>query len=128
ALMQEKDIHIADFIITENRDFVDDFEESLQAFNELVEELEPSIVKEDQQGLFNLIKENDAEINGVFYEIIESDNIKGNMTAARRDKANGLKVTSEHSVDMLIESIYDEQAETMESASNSMRYSLITLV
>lgn len=128
SLMQEKDIHIADYIITQNSAFVDDFEVALQAFNDLMDEIEPTLTDEGQQGLFDLIRDNDEEINDIFYQIIDADNLEGGMIAARRDRANGLRTTSESAINMLIESIYEEQAQTMDNASNNMNSSIITLI
>src|SRR5699024_2127804 len=120
SLLQQKDIQIADFIITENDKYVDEFYDLLDEFNELTTKLESSMDTSDQRDTFNLIVKNDKEINEIFFKIIEDDDISSALTVVRRNEANLLRYRTVHLINELIDNINEEQAETMTRANNSM--------
>lgn len=90
SLLQEKDLRIADYIITGDEKYVEGYHELVDEFNTLITELERNLASDEQRRLFGLILKNDAKITEVFNQIMETNNLDSLLTTTRRGKANGI--------------------------------------
>jgi len=128
SLIQTKDVQIADFMITKSSKYIDEYEVVLDQFNELVTELEPNMVTEKQQNLFNLILDYDSQMNDMFAEIIEDPDMSDNITAMRREQSNRLRGGVVEATNMLIELTLEEQAASMEDTQSAVSSSTWILI
>src|SRR5690625_4887836 len=69
AIIQVKDVQIADYLLTKSKRFADTYQTYQTQFDELAGELEPLLETEEQKELFSTIIQNDAEMNGILDEI-----------------------------------------------------------
>lgn len=128
SLIQTKDVQIADFMITKSSKYIDEYEVVLDQFNELVTELEPNMVTEQQQNLFNLILDYDSQMNEMFAEIIEDPDMSDNITAMRREQSNRLRGGVVEATNMLIELTLEEHAASMEDTQSAVSSSTWILI
>src|SRR5699024_4025633 len=105
SLLQEKDLRIADYIITGDQRYVEEYEELLDEYSALIDKLESRMETNEQQESFDLILQNDTDINKQFDEIIEADDLDSVMITTRRIRANELRGTTIHLIDQLIDDI-----------------------
>lgn len=129
SLIQTKDVQIADYIITKNEKYIEEFEKLLDEFEELERKLEPTMRTEGQQGLFKLIQDNNNRINNTFYNVIdENNNYSDSYLNSLRESSSSLRSSTVEATDMLIEMIFEEQNATIESANQGINNSVLILV
>jgi methyl-accepting chemotaxis protein len=128
ALIQLKDVQMADYIITKNPTHVSEYNELHEQFIELESKLEPLMRTEHQQSLFKYIKENNEKMDDVLNEITEVIDEQDVLTTIFRQRSNSLRTGTVEALDMLTEDVFNAQTETMESANSSMDYSIIILI
>src|SRR5690625_7684656 len=81
----------------------------------------------EQQESFDLILQNDTDINKQFDEIIEAADLDSVMITTRRIRANELRGTTIHLIDQLIDDINMEQSLAIEDTSRSINSSITVL-
>lgn len=128
TLIQKKDIHIADYIITNDEQYIEQYEQTLEEFNQLVEKVEPAMRTEQQKNLFNVIMDFDNRMNDIFEDIIEEENTSDRMTKLRREQTNRTRMAVDDGINMLIEYTFEDQAESVASAKSSISYSIFALI
>src|SRR5699024_10480981 len=92
-----------------------------------IDKLESRMETNEQQESFDLILQNDTDINKQFDEIIEADDIDSVMITTRRIRANELRGTTIHLIDQLIDDINMEQSLAIEDTSRSINSSITVL-
>src|SRR5699024_9531407 len=127
SLLQEKDLRIADYIITGDQRYVEEYEELLDEYSALIDKLESRMDTNEQQESFDLILQNDTDINKQFDEIIEATDLDSVMITTRRIRANELRGTTIHLIDQLIDDINMEQSLAIEDTSRSINSSITVL-
>lgn len=128
SLIQLKDVQIADYMITQRTSYLDEYEETLKEFDELKSILEPIMVTEKQQNLFELIIEYDDRMNDMFATIAEDPDSSENLAMARREQSNSLRISIQGAIDILIENTFEEQADSIENVNQSIKNSVLVLV
>jgi len=129
SLIQTKDVQIADYIITKNEKYIEEFEKLLDEFDKLEKKLEPNMRTDEQQGLFKLIQDNNNRINKTFYNVIDNNNIySDDYLNSLRESSSSLRSSTVEATNMLIDMVFEEQNTTMESANQAISNSVLILV
>ncbi|SFM23313.1 methyl-accepting chemotaxis protein [Salibacterium qingdaonense] len=70
SLFRSKDARIADYMIAEDQQLLEEYETQRSEFQDLLNSIEPQLNTGEQRNLFNQIKSNDTEADRVFTERI----------------------------------------------------------
>lgn len=128
SLIQMKDVHIADYMITDSPKYIEEYEQTYEEFNQLVEKVKPAMHTEQQQNLFNLVIEYDERMNDMFATILEEDTLSEDLTILRREQSNRTRVAVDDAITMLIEITFEEQAESVAHAKSNINQSILILI
>src|SRR5690625_3003926 len=128
ALTQTKDVQIADYIITNNEKYVEEFELLLDQFEKLERKIEPSMETEEQREKLALIQENNTAINDMFSNIIDAGDYSENYVNLMREQSNSLRDSTVETIDLLIEMVFEEQNTAMESTNQRLTNSIFILI
>lgn len=129
ALIQTKDVQIADYLLTKKSRFVDSFEEYQAQFDELKEKIEPSLTTDEQREIFNKIVENDAKVNEMFYGEI-SDAVNNNqeyMAMSIRAQSSELRSYTIELVTELMDIVKKDQKKVVLQSKSSLQAGITTL-
>src|SRR5699024_7649493 len=113
SLIQMKDMQMADYIITKNDRYVDEYEAYHEEFIELESKLEPLMHTEKQQALFEFVKENNRQMDEVLADIQEVIDGQEIMSTIFRERSNSLRVGTVDALNMLIDNIFEEHNNTI---------------
>ena len=130
ALIQAKDVQVADYIIVRNKVYIDEFQTMSEQFNEITERVKNRMSNKQQNAIFDQIIENNNKINDVFLnrisEAIEEENDE--MTKVYREQSSSLRTSTVELVNQLLDLVYEEQAQTITNAKNNIFNSNIILI
>jgi methyl-accepting chemotaxis protein len=129
ALIQTKDVQIADYLLTKKSRFVDSFEEYKVQFDELKEKVEPTLTTDEQKEIFNKIVANDEKVNDMFYGEI-SDAVKNNqdyMAMSIRAQSSELRSNTIDLVTELMDIVKADQKEVVTKSQSSLKLGMTTL-
>ncbi|MBS3681455.1 methyl-accepting chemotaxis protein [Ornithinibacillus massiliensis] len=130
ALIQVKDVQIADYLLSGRNRFADAFKEYEAQFEELKAKIEPSLVTTEQKELFQQISDNDKKINEMFYGDI-TDAINNNqeyMAMSIRTRSSELRSETVELVEQLMETVIADQQEVVTSSKGGIKASTNTLI
>lgn len=129
ALIQIKDVQIADYLLSKKSRFVDNFEDYQAQFDELKAKIEPTLDTEEQKNLFTQIVANDEKINEMFYGDI-SESVKNNqdfMAASIRTRSSELRGETVDLVNQLMEIVKQEQQAVVTQSKDSLQIGITAL-
>ncbi|WP_010098237.1 methyl-accepting chemotaxis protein [Ornithinibacillus scapharcae] len=129
ALIQIKDVQIADYLLSKKNRFVENFEVYRTQFDELKAKIGPTLDTDEQKNLFNQIVENDEKINEMFYGDI-SDSVKNNqeyMAASIRTRSSELRGETVDLVNQLMEIVKQEQQSVVAQSKSSLQIGITAL-
>jgi methyl-accepting chemotaxis protein len=129
ALIQIKDVQIADYLLSRKDRFADAFEEYKGQFDELKAKIEPTLKTEEQRQLFEQIVANDGKINDMFYGDI-SDAVESNqeyMAMSIRARSSELRADTIELVNQLMNIVKTDQQEVVTKSKASLQASSTTL-
>lgn len=129
ALIQIKDVQIADYLLSKKSRFVDNFEIYQTQFDELKAKIEPTLNSDEQKELFSQIVENDGKINEMFYGDI-SESVKNNqeyMAASIRTRSSDLRGETVGLVNELMEIVKQEQQDMVAQSKTSLQIGITAL-
>lgn len=124
SLIQLKDVQIADYIITSNNKYLNEYNALHEQFIELERKIEPFMQTEKQQALFQYIKDNNAEMDKV---LADAEAVIDGHTIFR-ERSNSLRFATVETLNTLIDNIFEEQTATMESANHGIDSSMFILI
>ncbi len=129
AIFHHKGSVIGNFIIESNPKYLKMFDELTERFNELKEEIAPTLTTEESKTLFSQIDENDKEIAKIFKEVIEPE-VK--LHHVREYRLGKLQVDTHiaetvGNLDTLSEMMKSEQQSAVKSAKAELITTLIVL-
>lgn len=130
ALIQIKDVQIADYLLSGKDRFADTFKEYEVQFDELIAKIEPSLVTDEQKDLFQQITENDNKINEMFYGDI-SDAVNNNqeyMAQSIRTRSSSLRQETVELVDQLMATVIADQQKVVTSSKSGIQAGTNTLI
>ncbi|WP_106495042.1 methyl-accepting chemotaxis protein [Lentibacillus sp. Marseille-P4043] len=128
-LIQAKDVQIADFIITGNEKYVDEFKKYQEQFNTLESKIEPKMDTDKQKALFSEIQKADQKINDMFLNDLTAAINSGQnyMTQSLRDQSSTLRMKNTERMSELMQIVNQSQTKAVQSAKSNMTYSIVTL-
>ncbi|WP_430788851.1 methyl-accepting chemotaxis protein [Virgibacillus flavescens] len=128
SVMQLKDIQIADFIITEDKKYVDKYEEYRKSFAKLADELKPTLETDKQLEVFTKIQQNDTKMNTAFLiKIPHAVATEPEVIPGLREELSGLRIENVALMNDLISIVKDKQSQAVSDAQNSMNRSIVVL-
>lgn len=128
VLMQNKDLEIANYIITKREEHLNRYEELMNEFNEVLNLLKES-VPADQEDLFHLIQDNDEKMNEIFNGLQENsdDQYSDEYLVAVRNRADSVSRSTIEAIEIFTEQMNENQLETMDRTQTSMNRNTIIL-
>jgi len=128
-LIEQQNSKISDYIISNNRQRVREFEEITEELYELIDRLEDQFINdEDNEYFFNTIKETTEETESIFLnEIVDNKGSQNNVIFSQI-KLSSEKGAAVASVDRIIDSVFEDQQALKEIIENSMLQSIIVLI
>jgi len=129
AVIQAKDVQVADYLLTGNPAFIDTFNEYSNEFNDLAEKLEPTINSEREKTIFEQITANSKIIDEAFTDRMIPSMEKGQEEAASslRNYSSMIRTQTIEEIDKLKEMVVSEQGDSVDKAENSMNRSINVL-
>ena len=128
SLIQLKDMQMADYIITKNQKYVSEYEAYHEEFIELENKLRPLMHTDEQKSLFEFISDNNRKMDEVLADIQEVIDGQEIMSTIFRERSNSIRVGTVSALDMLVDNIFEEQNNTLESTNNSINTSILVLI
>lgn len=104
AIIQHKDIEIADIIINGRDEHIESYDRLTEEFATIVDELDPKIIREKERDLFDFIVQNERLLNVIFGGLVETlqvDNLSVQDSVLRRQSRNIRSSTSEHAEELI---------------------------
>ncbi len=129
-LIQAKDVQSADYLLTQNAQYIDSFKEYQNDFNELASKLESTLVTKEQRSLFQEIKEKNESIDTAFLDRMVSS-LEGDndiMANTLRDYSSRMRNDTILLVNELMELMKEDQSNALTQAKNSSNTSIYVLV
>lgn len=128
--IQTKDVQIADYIITQDQKYLDVFDDLSQQFEEIESKLEPELVTEQQQALFNQIIANNQTIDDIFLNKVMSvfENDQEHLASSLRDQSNLVTESTVDLVSRLIDIAHEQQSGAVENAIRGLDSSILVLI
>lgn len=128
AIIQVKDVQIADYLLTKSKRFADTYQTYQTQFDELAGELEPLLETEEQKELFSTIIQNDAEMNGILDEIESAlSQNQTYMANSIRNISSVLRGDTTALANKLIGLLEKEQNAAVQSSNRSITINTIVL-
>ncbi|MFC4024781.1 methyl-accepting chemotaxis protein [Oceanobacillus longus] len=130
STIQQKDVLIADYLLTQRTNYIDSFNAYTEDLQSLSNNLEPTLTTDEQKGILNKILANDESINDTFFNKMVPAVDEGLITyaASLRNYSSDLRNENTELVNQLIDITEMKQTKAIQSATNSMDASKITLV
>src|SRR5690625_3975227 len=115
AVIQAKDVQVADYLLTGNPAFIDTFNEYSNEFNDLAEKLEPTINSEREKTIFEQITANSKIIDEAFTDRMIPSMEKGQEEAASslRNYSSMIRTQTIEEIDKLKEMVVSEQGDSV---------------
>lgn len=128
SVMQLKDIQIADFIITQDEKYVDEYNEYRKEFGALEKQLLPKMETKKQSEIFSTIQQNDTKLNVAFLtDIPHAVAIEPETVPALREEISSIRVENVGLMDELIAIVKGEQQQAVSAARENINKSIIVL-
>ena len=130
SFIQMKDAQIADVIISESERYIEEFEETTDSLNALIEELNPHMRTEEEIDAFDKIKANDERLNIMFNDIVDTlqnDTLTIEDSLLRR-QSSILRESTLGIVQELIQMMQESQSNAVKNANSSLNQSIIILI
>lgn len=129
SIIQLKDVQVADYLLTHDNKYIEEFEKYQDEFSEMIEKIEPTLRTEDEMILFNEIEHNNTSMNNNFFnQIVPSvEDGQSAMANTLREVSSRLRNETVDHVDELMESAKTEQLSSVKSGKSSMFSSLLFL-
>lgn len=122
SVIQAKDVQIADYLLTKNAVYIEAFDNYQGHFNSIVEQIEPMMVTDEQQSMYQELILSDAAINSIFTDKIVTylENDQATLANTLRETTYRFRTSNVEIVDGLIQMMKAEQMEATENAIGSM--------
>lgn len=129
SIIQLKDVQVADYLLTHESKYIEEFEKYQDEFSEIVSKIEPTLRTEEEKKLFNDIEHNNNSMNNNFFNQIVPSVEEGHSSMANtlREVSSRLRHETVDHVNALMESVKTEQLNSVKAGKTSMTSSLITL-
>lgn len=128
TLIQEKDVLIADFIISEDDTYNEQFQTVSEEFNTLLTSLETEMQTAEQQQIFQEILANDELVNKALEDILSVPEGLEYLLSSYRGHANTVSATSVELLDDLIAMIQKDQSNSVLTAKSSLNSSVFIIL
>src|SRR5690625_103763 len=123
--LQNKDLQLADYIITNKSTHIDRYEENSEKIEGIISTLR-GVIPSEHEGTLNFIKEKNEEMDVIFKDTVR--NIELDFTdqfiAVTRSDTDGLRSTILTAVDTLIHEINEDLESNLEVYQQNMQFSL----
>lgn len=128
--IQNKDLQIADYIITRNTRFVDNFEEIKEETNSLFSSITEQLKNTDHAQMVQFLAEKNNELDESYDELLHEieEGTSNDYLGIMRNNSYGLRIVFNEAVHELTEDINKEQSGNLASSQNNMELSVILLV
>ncbi|MBP2079321.1 methyl-accepting chemotaxis protein [Oceanobacillus polygoni] len=122
SVIQAKDVQIADYLLTKNAVYIEAFDNYQGQFNSIIEQIEPMMVTDEQQSMYQELILSDAAINSTFTDKIVTylENDQATLANTLRETTYRFRTSNVEIVDGLIQMMKAEQMEATENAIGSM--------
>lgn len=127
-LIQMKDVQVADYMITQNKKYLEEFDVLLEEFEALEQKLEPTMRTKQEKVLFSSIVEYNERINDSLEEIIETDIDNPTTASIVRERSSTIRSSTVELTNNLIDLIQEEQEKTIEETHNALNINFLILV
>lgn len=129
SLIQLKDVQVADYLLTHDDKYIEEFEKYQNQFTELIAKIEPSIQEDEEKTFFNQIEENNSSMNNNFFNQIVPTVEDGQAAMANslREASARLRNETVGHVDELMALVKSEQTNSVDNGINSMSASVLIL-
>lgn len=129
SLIQLKDVQVADYLLTHDDKYIEEFEKYQNQFTELIAKIEPSIQEDEEKTFFNQIEENNSSMNNNFFNQIVPTVEDGQAAMANslREASSRLRNETVGHVDELMALVKSEQTNSVDNGINSMSASVLVL-
>ncbi|WP_053218418.1 methyl-accepting chemotaxis protein [Virgibacillus senegalensis] len=121
SLTRAKSVRIASYLNNDDPRYIDEYNERLEKFNTLENELEIKMDTTEQKELFSQIRENDKRMNDLFLEVIipavEQD--EASLLANLKVESDKLRSETVQLLDELRETVVAERQIAVDQASDS---------
>src|SRR5690625_2974 len=130
TLLQNKDLQLADYIITASNRHIEDFENIKNETNEILAFLTDKLKNTNYEQMIEFLVEKNKEIDELWKETIEEVDrgLTETYITSTRNNSYGLMNTFNIAVQKLIQDMNEEQSNQLESSQNNMELSVILLV
>lgn len=124
-VMQNKDLQLADYIITKNSRHIERYEESVDETELIFTKLRERIGKTHEQAL-NFILEENEKLDVLFKDMVRDIDLdlSEEYIAATRNDSDGLRSTIIEAINRLIDDIDETQANNLANSQKNMQFSL----
>src|SRR5699024_8447292 len=128
-LVEQKDSLISHYVIGESKQYVDEFHETNEALENVLEQLIDEFkVDEDSEFLLSHITDNKETIDDLFLNQIVDDNLNERDLSNLHIEIGTEKTASVELINRLIENVNEEQAVATSNVTSSMDRSMSTLI
>ncbi|MUK89825.1 HAMP domain-containing protein [Ornithinibacillus sp. L9] len=129
ALIQVKDVQIADYLLSESKRYIEAFTDYQEQFDTLAAEIEPTLNTDKQKEIFNEIRKNDQEINEMFFgEISDAvDSGQQHMAGLIRNRSSELRASTVGLVNELMDIVKQDQEAAVQQSKRSLDASALLL-
>ncbi len=121
SLTRAKSVRIASYLNNDDARYIDEYNERLDRFNALENELRASVDTSEEKELFTKIQENDKRMNDLFLEVIvpavEQD--EASLLANLKVESDQLRSETVQLLDSLRETVIADRQAAIKEASNS---------
>lgn len=127
---QTKDVQVADYIITGNVKYVNEFKATQKKFDEVAARIEKELSTERLQNTFQSIIKNDDDMNRLFESIMNESNLDQmeQRMATVRERSNELRILTIESIKSLNDLVNDTQQDALNGAFASLDKSAYSLI
>lgn len=124
-VMQNKDLQLADYIITKNSRHIERYEESIEDSEKIFANLKETIGTTNAEAL-NFIMEENEKFDVLFNDMVRDIDLdlSEEYIAATRSDSDGLRSTIVEAIDRLIANIDETQESNLENSQKNMQFSL----
>ncbi|GGH81210.1 methyl-accepting chemotaxis protein [Pullulanibacillus pueri] len=130
SIFREKDIRIADYIYSNDRQFITQFKQRVDQIATHEKALEPKMDTPEQKQLFNTVKRNSDQIDYLFLNgIVSSVGRKDDQGIAKlRKETQTLREQTTVSLDQLGQIVDNERTTAINNAKSSLNQAVILLI
>lgn len=129
SLIQLKDVQVADYLLTHDDKYIEEFEKYQDQFSEMIAKIEPSIKNDEEKTFFNQIEDNNSSMNNNFFNQIVPTVEDGQAAMANslREMSSRLRHETVGHVDELMTLVKSDQTNSVDNGINSMSASVLVL-